>query len=212
MNRLLASGVVLSLRPPPILAPLVASALLGGCALVGREVKLEYPPPGESVSNAPEPLPPAIPPVAVVVTDERPDRIQVGSVRNALGMKMAAITTQGDVPAWVKGALETELRAAGLRVVPSPDGAALLAAQVQVVECDAYFSYGADVVLKVEFSSGGNLVHALVYKGQGGAGTNWTATEASYSLSLSMALRSAAVQVAAGVKSALSSGVALPSS
>ncbi len=185
-----------------------ASSWLSGCAFVGREAKLRYPPLQEGQAVAPAPPAPApapgAPAVAVVVTDGRPDpRNRVGNVRNGFGMVTASVTTADDVAAWIKGALEAESQAQGLRVVPSPDGGASLAAQVAKVECDAFFEYGASVMLSTQLTTGGAAIHSGSYTGQGSAGTNWSATEESFSLSLSLALRDAARQIAADVKKAL---------
>jgi hypothetical protein len=179
-------------------------------------VTLTYPP--EETDDAavkPVPPPPApapdAPAVAVSVTDARPEpRNQVGSVRNAFGMKMASITTTGSVPAWVKGALETELWMAGVRVVEKAEGASQLAAQVDKVETDAYFTYGATVVLMVRLESPNLPPYFELVTGEGGAGTNWTATEASYSRGLSMALRDAARKIAAGTKKMLTTPAPAP--
>ncbi|MGZ6081777.1 MAG: hypothetical protein ACXWK4_13250, partial [Myxococcaceae bacterium] len=119
-------------------------------------------------------------------------------MRNAYGMQMATVRTHDDVVAWVSAALLVELQWAGLRVTTSSSSAAELAAapvlnvEVQKVRCDAYFSYGADVTLasRVLLSSASSWTGT--FPGQGGAGTNWTATEASFSLSLSRALQAAA--------------------
>ena len=127
-------------------------------------------------------------------------------------MAMASVTTAGDVPAWVKGALETELRAAGLQVVAAPEGSAALAVQVTKVECDAYFEYGASVVVTTELTWRGAAPQSSSYTGQGSAGTNWTATEESYTLSLSLAMRDAARRIAADVKKALVPGAPAPPS
>ncbi len=198
------------------LLAVVGSFQLSSCALVGREVALAYPP-VESEDGAAKPAPPppvpapGAPAVSIAVTDARPEpRNKVGHVRNGLGIPMATITTTGDVPAWVKGALEIECQAAGLRVVPAADGVPRVAAQVTKVETDAYFSYGATVVLKVELASPGLASRYDEVTGEGGAGTNWTATEASYSLSLSMALRDAARKVAQRTREALTAPAPAP--
>lgn len=183
-----------------------ASSSLSACAFVGREAKLRYPPlqEGQAVAPAPPAPAPDAPAVAVVVTDGRPDpRNRVGNVRNGFGMVTASVTTADDVAGWIKGALESELQAHGLRVVPSAGGGASLAAQVAKVECDAFFEYGASVMLSTQLTTGGAAIHSGSYTGQGSAGTNWSATEESFSLSLSLALRDAARQIAADVKKAL---------
>jgi hypothetical protein len=175
--------------------------VLPGCVLIDREVKLAYPPapeegqPSEPPSRAPAPDAPA---VQLAVTDSRPEpRSDLGPVRNAYGMQMATVKTHDDVVAWVTAALLAELQRAGLRVTtPSSTSADLVAApvlnvEVQKVYCDAYFSYGADVTLASRVLLSGGSSWTGTFPGQGGAGTNWTATEASFSLSLSRALQAA---------------------
>ena len=204
-----------ALRIVGVLLAFGGTAVLDGCAWIGREAKLVYPPPQPAEAAAPAPPTPApdAPAVAVTVSDARPEpRTKVGSVRNALGMAMASVTTAGDVPAWVKGALEAELRAAGLRVIPAEEGATALDAEVAKVDCDAYLEYGASVVVSARLTSRGAAVYSSSYTGQGSAGTNWTATEESYTLSLSLALRDAARQMAADVKKALVGGAPAPPS
>jgi hypothetical protein len=180
---------------------------LTGCVLVGREAKLYYPPAPEEgeVPSPPVTPDPATPPLRIMVSDARPaPREKLGPVRNAYGWEMSAVTSKDDVPAWITSALVAEFEAAGVRVMPPlPPGASddvtVLAVEVQKVQCDAYFEYGADVILGSR-ASYGNKSWTATHHGQGGAGANWTATEASFSLSLSRALRSAARGMAKDVK------------
>jgi hypothetical protein len=79
-------------------------------------------------------------------------------------MEMSSVTSKDDVPEWVITAL---------------------VAEVQKVQCDACFSYGAEVVLASRATFGAK---------------SWTATEASFSLSFARALQSSARGMARDVK------------
>ncbi len=88
---------------------LTASLLLiCGCALTTGHVDLAYQPTTQATKLAT----PASPHVSVVVTDKRPTKV-VGQKMNGLGMKMADIVSNTDVPGTLKSAFETELKNRG---------------------------------------------------------------------------------------------------
>jgi uncharacterized lipoprotein YajG len=101
------------LAPKPIRGAisvlLTASLLLiWGCALTTGHVDLAYQPTTQATKLAT----PASPRVSVVVTDKRPTKV-VGQKMNGLGMKMADIVSNTDVPGTLKSAFETELKNRG---------------------------------------------------------------------------------------------------
>ncbi len=88
---------------------LTASLLLiCGCALTTGHVDLAYQPATQATKLATA----ASPRVSVVVTDKRPTKV-VGQKMNGLGMKMADIVSNTDVPGTLKSAFETELKNRG---------------------------------------------------------------------------------------------------
>ena len=88
---------------------LMASLLLiCGCALTTGHVDLAYQPTTQATKVAT----PSSPRVSVVVTDKRPTKV-VGQKMNGLGMKMADIVSNTDVPGTLKSAFETELKNRG---------------------------------------------------------------------------------------------------
>jgi uncharacterized lipoprotein YajG len=82
--------------------------LICGCALTTGHVDLAYQPTTQATNLAT----PASPRVSVVVTDKRPTKV-VGQKMNGLGMKMADIVSNTDVPGTLKSAFETELKNRG---------------------------------------------------------------------------------------------------
>jgi uncharacterized lipoprotein YajG len=88
---------------------LTASLLLiSGCALTTGHVDLAYQP----TTQASKLAKPESPRVSVVVRDKRPTQV-VGQKMNGLGMKMADIVSNTDVPGTLKSAFETELKNRG---------------------------------------------------------------------------------------------------
>ncbi len=196
---------------------LLATPLLGGCAFGARQASLRYPPQAESGGTAvaaaqAAPATAAPTKAAVVVaafTDTRKDKGQVGSVRNGFGMPTAQILTSDSVPQWVDSAVRTELTRGGYRVVdgaaPATGAVSVLSGDITNVWADAYFSYNAEVDLALRLRRDDRELLAKTYIGQGSAGTNWGATAAAYSQSLSLALADALRQLMADVDKALSS-------
>ena len=101
------------LAPIPIrsaFSVLLAASLLliSGCALTTGHVDLAYQP----TTQASKLAKPESPRVSVVVRDKRPTQV-VGQKMNGLGMKMADIVSNTDVPGTLKSAFETELKNRG---------------------------------------------------------------------------------------------------
>lgn len=186
-----------------VVAGTILAALLPGCALVDRQVRLTYPPHENGATaiaadtNGPV--------VALTVIDARTgNRNAIGTVRNGFYMHTADVTTTDDAVPWVRAAMEQELRAAGLQVVPpGQGGAAALDARLVKLDCDAYFTYSGEVVLETSVSGPAVAARAETVTGAGGAGMNWTATQEAFGESLALALQDAARKVAANVRSAL---------
>lgn len=189
---------------------------LGGCAFGARQANLVYPPQAQAdgaavgvAQAAPIPAAPTKAAVAVAAfTDARKDKSQVGSVRNGFGMPTAQILTSDNLPQWVGGAVRTELARGGYRVVdggaPAVEPASTLSGEITNVWADAYFSYNAQVELAVRLRRDNRELLAKTYTGEGSAGTNWGATAAAYSQSLSLALADAMRQLMVDIDKALS--------
>jgi uncharacterized lipoprotein len=97
---------------------IVALLSLGGCALTEDSVMLTYQPRGAAprLEKADQVT------VTVAVRDERRghERDRVSCKKNGYGMEMAAIRSTNDVPALVKGSIQSELVRRGFR--PGPGG------------------------------------------------------------------------------------------
>ena len=90
---------------------ITAVLLLNGCAFTTGHVDLEY-----QAANAGTKIATAQSlSVAVKIIDKRPTQI-IGSKINGFGMKTADILSDGDVPATLKNAFETELKNRGLKL------------------------------------------------------------------------------------------------
>ena len=95
----------------------------GACSSVARPNSITLPPPMKERRLRLRRIAPGAdaPALSVVVSDARPEpREELGPVRNAFGMKMSAVTSKDDVPAWVTSALVAEFQAVGLRVAQPP--------------------------------------------------------------------------------------------
>ena len=198
------------LRRSPIVA-LGAILALGGCAFSTRNSTLIYPPetdPGlVAQAHAAEPPAPTNIVIALVpFEDKRADTTNVGTVRNALGMKTAPVKAANSVTTWVNHAVSVELSNAGYAVLPqseATDSSVILRGSIDTVYADAYFEYGGKVSLLVNLSRAGTELLSRNYNGSGSAGTNWSATAKSYSQSLALALADALKQMMAAVAQAL---------
>lgn len=206
MSRLF--GVV---RVAALVACVVSAA---GCAFGTRQPTLVYPPaPVPGVSSAAQAAPrPAAKNVAIVVNafgDQRSDKRNVGTVRNALGMRTADVVPTNGVPQWVTEAMRTELGSAGYTVASAPAPGAAPAGSVAVsgdvlnAFCDVYFSYTGQVSLLVKASRDGTVLLDRHYSGEGSAGLNVAATADSYAQSLALALADALRKFVADLDAAL---------
>lgn len=198
--------------------PLALSAAIGlctlsGCALSTRDTTLIYPPassPGVvAVAHAATaPAPGDITIAVLPFVDRRPDTTKIGNVRNAFGMKLAAIRTVNSVPVWARDAAALELKRAGFNVDTSTtvsDSALAMEGEILNANVDAYLQYGGELELLVRLTKGGRELLRNSYTGKGSAGANWTATAKSFAQSLALALADALRQIVADVGKAATS-------
>ena len=182
-----------------------ALLLLASCALVDREVQLDYAAKAretteESTKQGNKGVAEAsmarLPVVALqTVTDLRIDKTHVGEVRNGLGMHTADVHTKDDGAIWLRKALSTELRRAGYVVADDPRTAELLIdAELVSVHCTAGFSYSGDIILTAKATRDGAVLAGRRYAGSGSAGVNWSATEVAFAETLDLALQDAVIQ------------------
>ena len=195
------------------LSAAIGACTLSGCALTTRDTTLIYPPatsPGMvAVAHAATaPAPGAITIAVLPFVDRRLDTTQIGNVRNALGMKLAAIRTVNSVSVWARDAAKLELQRAGFNADTSttaPDSALAMEGEILNANVDAYFKYGGEVQLLVRVKKGGREFLRNSYTGKGSAGMNWTATAKSFAQTLALALHDALKQMVADVGKAATS-------
>jgi hypothetical protein len=173
--------------------------ILQGCAFGTRHAVLQYPPPMESgdvQASIAQTQPIALSATVKPFTDRRTEPV-VGHVRNGWGIKTADVVGVGDVPTWVKGSIETELRGRGVEVFEansgSKPGLLTVTGQVAKAYCSMYATYEAEVLLNVLVNdSSGRELLSRTYTGTGSAGMVWSASAESFATSLSLALQQAA--------------------
>ena len=178
----------------------VLASTLGACVLGDRKIMLDYPPKSDSgvVSAAKAATVATGAEVALAqFADERGEKKVIGDTQNAYGMRMADVIAVNDVPTWITDAVRSEMEQAGFTVIdePSADEAAhtlMVSGEVITVYTTAYWSYEADVRFHARVQKAENTLLDKVYSGEGGAGTNWAATEKAYGHSLALALQDAA--------------------
>ena len=140
--------------------------------------------------------------------DRRKDTSVVGEVRNGFGMRTADVHGKGDAAAWLRDAAQSELQRAGFDVVePDRRSDLVVDVQLQSTHCTAYLSYEGDVCIAAKALRSGRAIVDGVYTGRGGAGINWTATDASFAETLDLALQDALVQFARDVRNAEAAAV-----
>jgi hypothetical protein len=173
-----------------------------GCAFGNRHVELSYPPEKKTEEGV------AVADAAVIpkdrglflnvmpFTDVRGDQLEIGCVRNGLGMKTAQVIADNSVSDWVTMATIVELENAGFKVsrvekIDAQMKGPVIEGEVVKVYCDAYFSYGGEVILSANMVDGEKKILDKTYTGKGSTGTNWAAGSEAYGQSLSLALRDA---------------------
>lgn len=169
----------------------LASAFLSGCAFGNRKIDLVYPPQDYQQYTHDSALSKkmGIQKIALEVIDQRSgDQKYLGEVRNGFYMHTADVVTEQSVQVWVQKAFTQELQRSGFMVVSKDQAQALLKVAVDMVHCNAYWGYSADMVLRLSFVKGPKVGQVTKIEGFGSAGMNWGATNASYSESLAKAL------------------------
>ena len=145
-------------------------------------------------SNAPPPA--ALGEVSVgTFSDERPDKILIGYVRNGYGIQTAEIHLDSRVAPVITDAVRYELKQAGWKVVDPPTGTnstmPVITGEILVLHCDAYLSYEGDATLMIHANRNGHEVFKKVYSGRGGGNLNWAATGEGYGKAVSEAVQDA---------------------
>jgi hypothetical protein len=188
---------------------LTLAASSSGCAFGARHVLLTYPP-RSSVSESgvahAESTKASVhlPIILVRFNDLRQDRAAIGTVRNALGMRTAAVLADNDVADWVTDAVKLELEGAGYQVTQTEAtgalvGARVLSGDVLTVFGDAYFTYRGNVSFMARVTSGGNEIFAKHYSVQRGSGLSFSASGGGYANALSAALAEAIGELLADI-------------
>lgn len=181
---------------------LVLTALLGSCAFVDREVSFAYSAPVREVKGAAEA---AVAPSESVwigdVQDARTETHRVGEIRNGFGMHTADVHAKGDATSWLRSALATEFGRAGFVMAASAGEAGIrVDARLVHLHVAAMFEYEGEVHLAVDVQRGGRPTLRASYVGKGGAGLNWTATDASLEETLDLAVQDAVLQLLADIR------------
>jgi hypothetical protein len=192
----------------------MAILISSGCAFGTRSVELGYPP-ADNKSMGPATAEAAEVPEnqrqflsVMPFSDLREDQIEIGCVRNGLGMKTARVEAKNSVADWVTMATIMELEKAGFSVsrvanMDEPVTGPVLEGQIVRVFCDSYFSYSGEVIISARIALDENEIMNKTYTGKGSAGTNWGASSKSYGQSLSIALADAMSAIVADVVIAL---------
>ena len=175
---------------------LILGSLAAGCAFGERQASLAYPPAADKALISSAEAAPTSRGGEVYIGifgDVRPNKMIVGNLRNALGMKTAEVVAQRDVPGWVREALAYELKVSGYQVMDgvAPEGGATISGDIVQVYVDSYLTYDGEVILRMEFGKAGQSLVERVYTGTGSAGLVVAGRGESFSQSLSMALQSA---------------------
>lgn len=178
-------------------------ALWTSCAFVDRKVAFDYSAPARETKGVVEAA-------AAVretfwlrrVEDARTETHRVGEIRNGFGMHTADVHAKGDAAAWLRKALVTEFGRCGMTEAPAEaEAAILLEARLVHVHVTAMFEYEGEVHLAAAVHQAGRPVLQASYVGKGGAGLNWTATDASFEETLDLALQDAVLQLVADLRS-----------
>ncbi len=169
---------------------------INGCAFGTRHATLVYPPAAGMVvvSNTPPRTP--LGQVSVgTFSDERPDKVLIGYVRNGYGIQTAEIQLGSGVEPVITDAVRYELKQAGWQVVDPPTGTnssiPVVSGEILVLHCDAYLSYEGEATLMVHATRSGHEVFKKVYSGRGGGNLNWAATGEGYGRAVSQAVQDA---------------------
>jgi len=167
------------------------SALFSGCAFGNRKIDLVYPPQDykQYAHDSAISKKIGIQKIALEVIDQRSGDLKyLGEVRNGFYMHTADVVTEQSVQAWVQKAFTIELQRSGFAVVSKDQAQAILKVTIDMVHCNAYWGYSADMMLRLSFVKGPKMGQVTKIEGFGSAGMNWGATNASYTESLAKAL------------------------
>jgi hypothetical protein len=173
------------------------SVFLVGCAFGNRKIDLVYPPKdyAQYTPNASLSKRMGIDKIALVVMDKRSgDKKYLGEVRNGFYMHTADVVTDVNVENWVQKAFTQELQRSGFSVVKKESAQGVLTVVVDMVHCNAYWGYSADVQLRLQLVKGTKSSIVSKIEGFGSDGMNWGATGDAYTESLAKALADAYYQ------------------
>ncbi len=183
-------------RAAGLLTLLIAGLSSTSCALVDREVLLDYSAPA-SAAAAPmaETVQPSVTAFVGRIEDLRSNTRRVGDVRNGFGMTTADVTAKGDAKEWVKEGLRTELQRGGFTLTDEPGLADyIVTARLRRTHCTAMATYLGEVQIEISATRSGRTVVEAELRGEGSAGMNWTATSESFADTLDLALQHAIIQ------------------
>lgn len=159
---------------------------ISGCAFGTRRPTLTH-------STA---LPPGSPKdIAIKVMsfeDKRPNKEEIGYIRNAYGMRCAKVISTNDVSNWITSALKAELQNAGYSLSDNAQNS--VSGDVIEVFCDTSFAYEGKVMVRVILKKANEVILDKNYSAKEEE-MNWAARAATISKVLEKTLQNAVKQI-----------------
>lgn len=135
--------------------------------------------------------------------DKRQNKVEIGYIRNAYGMRCAKVISTNGVGEWITNALKAELLNAGY--VFSDDSKNLVSGDIIEVFCDTSFAYEGKIMVRVILKKGEEIILDKNYSAKEEE-MNWAATAGTITKVLEKTLQNVIKQVVFDINSKITAG------
>jgi uncharacterized lipoprotein YajG len=109
--------------------------------------------------------------------DTRSQPQKIGALRNGYGMPIVKITTDDDVPTWMKTALEEELANAGFTVInKEKEDTYYIKGSILRISSGTYLTYSGKISMEMTLNQGSNVLLKKQYTSKENDGRCWILT------------------------------------
>ncbi len=98
---------------------------------------------------------------------------KIGALRNGYGMPLVKITTDDDVPTWMKAALEKELISAGYTITVKEDDDYHIKGKILKLSSGTYFTYSGEISIEMSLNQNNKVLLEKQYISKENVGMCW---------------------------------------